>query len=106
MFKLFRVRQSGEGYYRVNRIAKLHTAQRICGTAQFDKIVPPRQAFQTRHIGPSDAQKQQMLQVVGCKVNNFAQFLEISLAVYAIAVTLCNVKTKRSRSFGTQILII
>lgn len=67
MFKLFRVRQSVDGYYRVNRIAKLHTAQRICGTAQFDKIVPPRQAFQTRHIGPSDAQKQQMLQVVGCK---------------------------------------
>ena len=68
MLKLFRVRRSVDGCYRVNRIAQLHTAQRICGTAQFDKIVPPRQAFQTRHIGPNDAQKQQMLQVVGCKV--------------------------------------
>jgi len=45
-----------------------NTAQRICGT-HFDRIVPVRQAFKTRHIGPNEAQKQQMLEVVGCKVH-------------------------------------
>lgn len=44
----------------------LHIAQRICGT-HFDRVVPARQAFKTRHIGPNEAQKQEMLQVVGCK---------------------------------------
>ncbi|XP_057374547.1 glycine dehydrogenase (decarboxylating), mitochondrial-like [Daphnia carinata] len=44
----------------------LNTAQLVCGT-HFDRVVPSRQAFKTRHIGPSEAQKQQMLEVVGCK---------------------------------------
>jgi|688.fasta_scaffold655749_1 hypothetical protein len=45
----------------------LNTAQRICGT-HFDRVVPARQNFKTRHIGPNEAQKKQMLEVVGCKV--------------------------------------
>lgn len=45
----------------------LNTAQRICGT-HFDRVVPARQPFKTRHIGPSETEKQQMLQVVGVKV--------------------------------------
>lgn len=51
----------------------LNTAQRICGT-HFDRVVPARQAFKSRHIGPNEAQKQQMLQVVGCKVH-FTYFM-------------------------------
>ena len=45
----------------------LNTAQRIFGT-HFDRVVPARQNFKTRHIGPNEAQKKQMLEVVGCKV--------------------------------------
>ena len=44
-----------------------HTAQWTAG-AHFDRLVPGRQPFQTRHIGPSADEKQQMLKIVGCKV--------------------------------------
>jgi len=67
MLKLLKVVSSPcfEGVCRTTW-SRLHTAQRACGT-HFDRVVPARQSFNTRHIGPNDAQKQQMLQTVDCK---------------------------------------
>lgn len=69
MLKLLKVVRSPsfEGVCRTTW-SRLHTAQRVCGT-HFDRVVPARQSFETRHIGPNDAQKQQMLQVIDCKVS-------------------------------------
>ena len=68
MLNLLRVvgSQSAKECIRSNA-RNFHVAQRICGT-HFDRVVPSRKAFKTRHIGPNEAQKQEMLQVVGCKV--------------------------------------
>ena len=45
----------------------IHTAQRACG-AHFENVVPQRQQFQTRHIGPNHVEKERMLQTLGYKV--------------------------------------
>lgn len=45
----------------------LHIAQRMAG-AHFDHMVPARQPFQGRHIGPSQTEQQKMLKAVECKV--------------------------------------
>lgn len=43
---------------------RLHTAQRL-SSAAFDGLVPQRQPFATRHIGPSAADQRLMLETVG-----------------------------------------
>jgi hypothetical protein len=53
---------------RVEQRSHLHTAQVLCGV-HFDQIVPARQPFKTRHIGPSENERQQMLKVLGYQVS-------------------------------------
>ena len=74
MLKLLNKRgwQSLETCHRYNNWKHLHTGVRI-GSAHFDNIVPPRQAFKTRHIGPNEAEQQQMLKVLGCQVTILQQ---------------------------------
>jgi len=47
---------------------RLHTAQRL-SSAAFDGLVPQRQPFATRHIGPSAADQRLMLETVGYSVS-------------------------------------
>lgn len=89
------------GYYRQLSYA----TQRMCGT-HFDRIVTHRQPFKTRHIGPSEAQKQQMLQVVGCQVMmplNSVDWRKLTRNVTHIVHLLCRLckqNGKKSSAFS------